>query len=86
MCNLATHDNVQSHLHCHLTFITTLWAYAADDEFTIFKKNLLFFLFFPENELHFMQVVCNGDNLHEMSNLVFWKKKIRFLRYIQVTC
>ena len=22
-----------------------------------------------------MQIVSNGDNLHEMSNLVFWEKK-----------
>ena len=24
---------------------------------------------------HFMQIVSNGDNLHEMSNPVFWEKK-----------
>ena len=33
----------------------------------------VFFLFFPENMIrHFMQI--NGDNLHEMSNPVFWEK------------
>ena len=34
-----------------------------------------FFLFFPENRFwHFMQIVSNGDNLHEISNPVFWEK------------
>ena len=51
-----------------LTF-TTLWAFLADD------KMMLFFLFFPENRIwHFMQIVSLGDNLHEMSNPVFWEK------------
>ena len=31
---------------------------------------VIFFLFFPESRIwHFMQIVSNGDNLHEMSNL-----------------
>ena len=52
-----------------LTF-TTLWAFSADD------KMMLFFLFFPENRIwHFMQIVSLGDNLHEMSNPVFWEKE-----------
>ena len=35
-----------------------------------------FFLFFPENRiLYFMQSVSFGDNLHEISNPVFWEKK-----------
>ena len=51
-----------------LTF-TTLWAFSADD------KMMLFFLFFPENRIwHSMQIVSLGDNLHEMSNPVFWEK------------
>ena len=51
-----------------LTF-TTLWAFSADD------KMMLFFLFFPENRIwHFMQIVSLGDNLHGMSNPVFWEK------------
>ena len=51
-----------------LTF-TTLWAFSADD------KLMIFFLFFPENWIwHFMQIVSLGDNLHEMSNPVFWEK------------
>ena len=51
-----------------LTF-TTLWAFSADD------KLMIFFLFFPENWIwHFMQIVSFGDNLHEMSNPVFWEK------------
>ena len=37
-----------------------LWANLADDK-------LLVFLFFPESRFwHFMQIVSNGDNLHEM--------------------
>ena len=52
----------------YLTF-TTLWAFSADD------KMMLFFLYFPENRIwHFMQIVSLGDNLHEMSNPVFWEK------------
>ena len=32
----------------------------------------IFFLIFPENRFrHFMQIVSNGDNLHEMSNPVY---------------
>ena len=51
-----------------LTF-TTLWAFSADD------RLMIFFLFFPENRIwHFMQIVSLGDNLHEMSNPVFWEK------------
>ena len=43
---------------------------SADDELTIF------FLFSAENRIwYFMQIVSNGDNLHEISNPVFWKKK-----------
>ena len=59
---------VSSKLQYNLTF-TTLWAFSADD------KMMLFFLFFPENRIwHFMQIVSLGDNLHEMSNPVFWEK------------
>ena len=35
----------------------------------------IFSLFFPENRIwHFMQIVSIGDNLHEMSDAVFWEK------------
>ena len=35
----------------------------------------IFYLFLPENRFsHFMQIVSSGDNLHEMSNPVFWEK------------
>ena len=35
----------------------------------------IFFIFFPENRFwHFMHIVSNGDNLHEISNPVFWGK------------
>ena len=51
-----------------LTF-TTLWAFLADG------KLMIFFLFFLENRIwHFMQIVSSEDNLHEMSNPVFWEK------------
>ena len=33
-------------------------------------------IIFPENKLrHFMQIVSSGDNLHEMSQPIFWKYK-----------
>ena len=33
------------------------------------------FSFYPENRIgHFMQIVSIADNLHELSNPVFWKK------------
>ena len=33
------------------------------------------FVFYPENRIrHFMQIVSIGDNLHDMSNPVFWEK------------
>ena len=36
----------------------------------------IFFLFFPGNRiLHFMKIVSNGDNVHEMSNPVSWENK-----------
>ena len=45
---------------------TSLWANSADDKWM---------LYFLENRIwHFMQIVSNGDNLHEMSNPDFWKK------------
>ena len=32
-------------------------------------------LFFPENRVcHYMQIVSIGDNLYEMSYLIFWEK------------
>ena len=59
----------------HLNF-TTLWATSADDK-------LIFFLFFPENRIwHFMQIVSTGDNLHGMSNPVFWGKIKKIFQYI----
>ena len=36
----------------------------------------IFFLFFPENRFgHFMHIVSNRDNLHEMQNLFSGKNK-----------
>ena len=31
---------------------------------------------------HFMQIVSNGDNLHEMSNLVFWEKNKKNIKFV----
>ena len=46
--------------------------------FTILRANSAhnkLMIFFPENRIwHFMQIVSNGDNLHEMSNSVLWEK------------
>ena len=66
-CNVSLGMNA---LHsCRLTF-TALLANSADD------KLMIFFLFFQENRIcYFMQIVSTGDNnLHEMSNPVFWEK------------
>ena len=50
--------------------LTTLWAYSADD------KVMILIFFFPENRIwHFMQTVSIGDDLHKMSNPVFWEKE-----------
>ena len=60
-----------------LTF-TTLWANSADD-----KLMILFFLFYPENGIwHFMQIVSTGDNLYEMSNLVFCEKEENYFNLL----
>ena len=49
--------------------LVTLGKFLADN---ILK---LFFLFFQGNRiLQFMQIVSNRDNLHEISNPVFWEK------------
>ena len=43
----------------------------------------LIFLTFPENKIwHFMQIVSTGDNLHEMSIPVSWKKRKIFQNVI----
>ena len=52
-----------------LLTISMLGKISADD--------ILIFLFFfpPENRIwHFMQIVSTRDNLHDMSNSVFWEK------------
>ena len=47
----------------------SLLADSADDKLDVL------FLFFTENRIQwFMQIVSKGDNLHEMSNPVFWEK------------
>ena len=41
----------------------------------------MFFLFFPENRIwYFLQIVSNGDNLHEMSNPVSWEKEEKYFK------
>ena len=48
---------------------TTLWAYSTDD------RLMTFFILFSGNRFwHFMQILSIGDNVHEMSNPVFWEK------------
>ena len=55
------------HYIMNITFFT-LWAGSAED------KLMILFLFFSENRLwQFMQIVCEGDNLHEMSKIIFWE-------------
>ena len=51
-----------SHSYILALTLTTLRANSAD------RKCVIFFLFFPENF---------GDNLHEMSNPIFWAGQIR---------
>ena len=32
-------------------------------------------IIFPENNVwHFLQIIANGDDLHEMQNPFFWEK------------
>ena len=41
------------------------------------------FFFHLENWIwHFMQIVSNEDNLHEMSNYVFWKQIRKNIQYV----
>ena len=55
-------------MKCHL-MLSTLGKIFSRWDFEIV------FLVFPENKIwHFMQIV-SGNNLHELSNPVFWKKK-----------
>ena len=53
-----------------ISTITTLWANSADD-----KLIISFFYFFQKMGF---DISCNtislGDNLHEMSKLIFWEK------------
>ena len=57
------------------TTFSTLWANSEN------HKLMIFSYFFPENWFwHFMQIVSNGDNLHEMSYPVFWEKYKNYLK------
>ena len=45
---------------------------------------LKYFLFLQEQQvLYFMQIVSEGNNLHEMSDPIFLEKKIREKKYRQ---
>ena len=72
MMQIGSKNAVQNNIFCNrsnsITFIS-LWANSADDNLVIV------FLFCPEKMIwHFMQIVSNGDNLHETSNPVFREK------------
>ena len=57
------------YLHIFFLTFTALWANSAEDEL------MILFLFFPVNRIrHFMQIVSNGENVHEMSNPVYKEK------------
>ena len=72
-CKLAVNVPV---IYIHLNFFHSL-ANSADNTLMIFSY------FFPENRIwHFMQIVTIGDNLHEMSNPVFWEIKKIFQNVI----
>ena len=89
-------DNVREHTFGHVCLIrlksactstqwsvlavclafTIPWANPADDKLTIF------FLLFPQNRIwQFMQIVTNGNNLHEMSKPFFWENKKNISKY-----
>ena len=55
-----------------LTF-TTIWANSGDD------KLVIFFLLSQKKRF---DIPCNGDNLHEMLNLVFWNKYEIFFKML----
>ena len=60
----------------------------------IFSIDILkYFSFFPRNRIgHFMQIVSNRDNLHGMSNPIFWEKQEKYHQYadfaksVVITC
>ena len=67
--------------HVHIVWpLTSLLANSSDDQL------MIFFLFDQGNKFwHFMQIVSLGDNLHEMSKPVFWKKN-RKKKFQYVVC
>ena len=73
-------ENLQKMLVCHTEYIGTacLVIISADDILKYFSY------FFPENGIwHIMQIVSNGDNLHEMSNPVSAEnKKKKIFQYV----
>ena len=60
-----------------LLTVSTLWANSTDG------KSDDIVLIFPENKIwHFMQIVSNGDNLHEMSKPVFLENQIKYFKMV----
>ena len=51
--------------------LTTLMSNSADDLFKYFTENRIW---------QFMQIVSNGDNLHEMSKPVLWEKQEKYFK------
>ena len=48
--------------------------FSADDIF----KYVSHFVFREKKIRHFMQIVSNGENIHEISNPVFWENKKKY--------
>ena len=44
----------------------------------------IFYHFFIENKLTFMWIVCQADDSHEMSRLIFYEKKKKECRMLQI--
>ena len=67
--HMATHED---HLHQNgILAITTLRADSADDKLMTYT----FFLFFLAKKIrNFMQTDSWGDNLHNVSDPIFWEK------------
>ena len=47
---------------------------------------ILFVFFSPENRFWLFMQIVSGDNLHEMSNSVFWKKKKKKKKKMSSVC
>ena len=62
-----------------LETFTTIRANSEDD------KSMLFFSFPPKNSVwHFMQIVFTKDNLHEISNPIFYETEKKYFKMSSV--